>query len=156
VCRRLRRSEHLLHARHIYPACAEPADTRDPGPDLDAEVLAHIEESYGPSRDSLRALVRDDAALATRIVPDLPVILGQVVQAARTEMAVHLTDVVRRRTPLYLSDALDRSALTACASVLARELRWSRKELVTQIDEVETELAAFRGPLRADSRPVAA
>jgi glycerol-3-phosphate dehydrogenase len=156
VCKRLLRSEHLQSARRLCPPCAEAADRRGPDPDLDPEACAHLEESYGPSRDSLLALVGDDAALTARVVPDLPVIMGQVVHAARAEMAVRLTDVVRRRTPLYLSEALDRSALIACASLLARELRWSRREIATQIDAVEAEVAAFRGPLRADSRPVAA
>jgi glycerol-3-phosphate dehydrogenase len=82
--------------------------------------------------------------------------MGQVVHAARSEMAMCLSDVVRRRTPLYLSGALDRSALNACAAVLARELRWSRGEIGVQIDAVEAELAAFQGPLRAAVRPVAA
>jgi len=38
--------------------------------------------------------------------------MGQVLQAARAEMAMCLIDVIRRRTPLYLSAALDRSALS--------------------------------------------
>jgi glycerol-3-phosphate dehydrogenase len=102
------------------------------------------------------ALLAADPTLWTRIVPDLPVILAEIVHAARTEMAVRLSDVVRRRTPLYLSEALDRSALNACATVLARELHWSRREVGAQIDAVEVEIAAFRGPLRMQLRPVAA
>jgi glycerol-3-phosphate dehydrogenase len=84
-----------------------------------------------------------DAALAARVVPDLPVVLGQVAHAVREEMAVHLWDVVRRRTPLYLSRALDRSALSACASVMARELRWSPRKTAAEIAATEAELVAF-------------
>lgn len=97
-----------------------------------------------------------DPSLASRVVPDLPVIFGQVAHAACEEMAVRLWDVIRRRTPLYLSRALDRSALSACASVMARELRWSRRETAAEIDATEAALTAFRGPLRAAPRPVAA
>ncbi|HVS77859.1 MAG TPA: glycerol-3-phosphate dehydrogenase C-terminal domain-containing protein, partial [Steroidobacteraceae bacterium] len=75
---------------------------------------------------------------------------------ARAEMAVRLADVVMRRTPLYISCALDRQALTACAATLARELRWSTKETGAQVDEAARELAAFRGPLVCDLEPAAA
>jgi glycerol-3-phosphate dehydrogenase len=97
-----------------------------------------------------------DPALAARVVPDLPVVFGQIVHAARHEMAMRLRDVVRRRTPLYLSRVLDRSVLAACAAVMARELRWNRRETAAEIDAAEAEIAAFRGPLRADPRPAAA
>jgi len=83
----------------------------------------------------------------TRIVPDQPVLFAHVTHAVRHEMAMRLSDVIRRRTSLYLSRALDRSALAACASVMARELRWSRREISTEIEAAEAELAIFRGPL---------
>ena len=98
----------------------------------------------------------EDATLTAPVVPDLPVVMGQVLQAARAEMAMRLSDVIRRRTPLYLSAALDRSALSACAGVMARELRWSRREIGAQIEEAEADLEMFRGPLAADLRHVAA
>jgi hypothetical protein len=63
---------------------------------------------------------------------------------------------VRRRIPLYLSAALDRSVLASCAAVMARELRWNRREVAAEIDAAATELANFRGPLQADPHPAAA
>jgi glycerol-3-phosphate dehydrogenase len=100
--------------------------------------------------------VAAEPVLAAQVVPDLPVILAQVAYAARAEMAVRLADVVLRRTQLYLSLALDRQALTACAAALARELRWSSKETGAQVDEATRQLAAFRGPLVCDLEPAAA
>jgi glycerol-3-phosphate dehydrogenase len=97
-----------------------------------------------------------DPTLATRIVPDLPFVFAHIVHAARHEMAMRLGDVVRRRIPLYLSAALDRSVLTSCAAVMARELRWNRREMAAEIEAAAAELATFRGPLRAEPHPVAA
>ena len=97
-----------------------------------------------------------DPSMAARIVPDLPVVLGQVVHAVRQEMAMRLSDVVRRRTPLYLSAALDCAVLASCAAAMTRELRWSRRDVAAEIEVAEAELAAFRGPFRADARPAAA
>lgn len=97
-----------------------------------------------------------DPALAAWIVPDLPVVVGQVVHAVRHEMAMRLSDVVRRRTPLYLSHALDSAVLASCAATMARELRWSRRDVAAEIEAAEAEIAAFRGPFWLDARPVAA
>jgi len=97
-----------------------------------------------------------DPTLAARIVPDLSLVFAQVVHAARHEMAMRLSDVVRRRIPLYLSAALDRSVLAACAAVMARELRWNRREIAAEVEAAAAELASFRGPLHADPHPVAA
>jgi len=97
-----------------------------------------------------------DPTLSARIVPDLPLVFAQIVHAARHEMAMRLSDVVRRRIPLYLSAALDRSVLASCAAVMARELRWNRREVAAEIDAAAAELANFRGPLQADPHPVAA
>jgi glycerol-3-phosphate dehydrogenase len=156
ACRCLgRSSDQPLH--RLWTSTAPYADRPlHGGLQLNPDVAAHLWESYGPERDAVLALLAADATLTTRIVPDLPVVLAEVVHAARTEMAVQLSDVVRRRTPLYLSEALDRSALNACASVLARELHWSRREIGLQIDAVEAEMAAFYGPLQRAVRPVAA
>jgi len=123
---------------------------------LDPAVLAHLEQCYGAAHRHVLALIATEPSLAARVVPDLPVVLAQVAYAARSEMAVRLTDVVLRRTQLYLSRALDRPALAACAATLAREMRWSTKETGAQLDEAARELAAFRGPLMYDLEPAAA
>ena len=125
-------------------------------PPLDRAVLAHLEQCYGAAHRYVLALIAAEPTLATRVVADLPVVLAQVAYAARAEMAVCLADVVMRRTPLYLSQALERQALSACAATLARELRWSTKETGAQLDETARRLAAFRGPLVCDLEPAAA
>ena len=100
--------------------------------------------------------VDTDPTLAGRIVPDLPLTFAHIAHATRHEMAMRLGDVVRRRTPLYLSAALDRSVLASCAAVMARELRWNRREVAAELEAAAAELATFRGPLQADPHPVAA
>jgi len=157
ACRRLGTEEEFgRRPRKLAPrASAIVAGPRDVPP-LDRAVLAHLEQCYGAAHRQVLALMAAEPTLATRVVPDQPVVLAQIAYAARAEMAVRLADVVMRRTPLYLSDALDRMALTACAATLARELRWSTKETGAQVDEAARQLAAFRGPLVCDLEPAAA
>jgi len=61
-------------------------------------------------------------------VHDLPVMKAEVLARTRVEMARHLTDVVRRRLPLYLSQALDVRALASCATLMQRELEWTKPD----------------------------
>ena len=126
-------------------ACRRLGRVEQPPPDKRKLDITHP----APTLDA-------DPALAARIVPDLPVVFGHILHAARHEMAMRLSDVVRRRTQLYLSLALDRAVLAACAAVMARELRWNRHDTALEIDAAAAEIAAFRGPLQADPRPVAA
>lgn len=157
VCRQLGVGDELVRRpRKLAPMTSAFFEGPHGIPPLDPAVAAHLEQCYGASHRHVLALMATEPALAAPVVADLPVVLAQVAYAARAEMAVRLSDVVMRRTPLYLSHALDRPALTACAATLARELRWSTKETGAQVDEATRELAAFRGPLVCDLEPAAA
>jgi glycerol-3-phosphate dehydrogenase len=157
ACEHLGVSDRVLRRpRKLAPMTSAFFEGPRGAPPLDRAVLAHLEQCYGAAHRHVLALIATEPTLATRVVPDLPVVLAQVAYAARAEMAVRLTDVVLRRTQLYLSRALDRSALAACAATLARELRWSTKETGAQLDEAARVLTAFRGPLMCDLEPAAA
>jgi glycerol-3-phosphate dehydrogenase len=99
---------------------------------------------YGGNAAAVLQLMAENPALSERVVPDLPVTQAQVVYATRTEMARHLWDVVRRRAPLYLSDELGERAIATCASLMQRELGWSRLETSRQIEATVAHLRAFR------------
>ena len=156
ACRRLGAGEQIEpRPRKLAPrASAFFAAPR--GFALDGAVRSHLEQCYGAAHRHVLALMDAEPGLAMRVVADLPVVLAQVAYAARAEMAVRLADVVLRRTSLYLSQALDRQALNACAAALARELRWSTKETGAQVDEAARQLMAFRGPPVCDLEPAAA
>ncbi|MDE2261025.1 MAG: FAD-dependent oxidoreductase [Gammaproteobacteria bacterium] len=157
ACRQLGAGEELSRRpRKLAPMASAIVAGPRGVPPLERAVLAHLQLCYGAAHRQVLALMAAEPSLAARVVPDLPVVLAQIAYAARAEMAVRLCDVVMRRTPIYLSAALDRPALTACAATLARELRWSTKETGAQVDEAARQLAAFRGPLACDLEPAAA
>ena len=121
-----------------------------------ARACRQLGRSLRPMRERVLDTTVPPVGDTARVVPDLPVVMGHIVHAVREEMAVHLWDVIRRRTPLYLSRSFDHSALASCAAVMARELRWNPRTVAAEIDLAEAELVAFRGPLWAASRPAAA
>src|SRR6185437_14161238 len=75
-------------------------------PPLDRPVMAQLEQCYGAAHRHVLALMAGEPSLCARVVPDMPVVLAQIAYAARAEMAVRLSDVVMRRTQLYLSQTL--------------------------------------------------
>ncbi|MDB6015415.1 MAG: glpD 2 [Gammaproteobacteria bacterium] len=154
ACRMLRKPEQPTRPRTLEEGGSPVRRTQGPEgmPELEPALLGHLEDIYGPSRSQVIVLLREDPRFGERVVPDMPVVIGQVVYAVRDEMALHLQDVVKRRLPLYLSNELDHAALLACATAMARELHWSRREMITEVEEVEAELAAVQQPwVRAGS-----
>jgi glycerol-3-phosphate dehydrogenase len=65
------------------------------------------------------------------------VIKAEVLHAIRKEMAVHLSDVVFRRTDLATGALPDRDVLRECGLLMAAELGWSEDRLEQEIDDVE-------------------
>jgi glycerol-3-phosphate dehydrogenase len=95
--------------------------------------------------------VRPDAGLATvcagfgaadpaPFVPDSSAGALQLERAARSEMALHLSDAVFRRTDLWLSRQLDRPLLERAARVMAGVLGWSEAEIEAEIESTQAEL----------------
>jgi glycerol-3-phosphate dehydrogenase len=58
------------------------------------------------------------------------------VHAVREEMAQKLTDVVFRRTGLGTVGHPGEDALSACASIMGRELGWNRERTGKELSDV--------------------
>jgi glycerol-3-phosphate dehydrogenase len=89
---------------------------------------------YGSDADGLRALMREEPALAEPLHPALPITGAQVVWAARHEMARTVDDALARRTrALCLNARAARAMAPAAARLLAAELgrdeAWQRAQL---------------------------
>jgi glycerol-3-phosphate dehydrogenase len=134
--------------RAIKKACEWMCVSAEPRADRPLKV-----EVRGIDAPAIIDLIEREPALGERVVPDIPIAKAQIVHAARSEMAVYLWDVVRRRVPLYLSDLLDARVLEMCAQLMARELGWNRAEIALQIEHSTGQLEEFRATaLRATAR----
>lgn len=93
---------------------------------------------YGSDAVELRALIERDPALSVRLHPDHEYVLGEVVWAAREEMARTVGDVLARRTRLLLLDAAGSiEAAPAVATCLAGELGRDDVWVAAQVQEYE-------------------
>ena len=111
--------------------------------DLEATPLAtdqraHLVEMYGGLASALAALVRDDGALAARLVEGLPVTAAEVVYACQAEQAVTLSDCLFLRTRLAIiePDGADHAVETTGA-LMARVLEWDAAEIRRQREAYE-------------------
>lgn len=88
------------------------------------EVLATADERQGEREELLR-----------RLTPETNVIGAQVVHAVRHEMALHLADVVFRRTGLGTLGHPGVPAITQAAELMRRELGWDETQYAREIAE---------------------
>src|SRR5207244_13474467 len=90
------------------PGGATPPDTvarallsRD-GHGLAAPVIDHLANRYGSRLAEILELVAADRSLGDPIIPSLPDLRAEVVEAVEREGALTLEDVLRRRTQIAL------------------------------------------------------
>lgn len=109
-----------------------------PAPDPTAPLAA-----YGSDASLLDALQRREPGLAQRLHPDRPATAGQVVWAARHEMARTVEDVLARRTRELILDARTSVEMAPrVAALLAEELG---RDAAWQRAQVEAYRALARG-----------
>jgi len=114
--------------------CSDVARCAPPGtPDRAFEPLAH---NYGTQYRDIFALGGEDPELA-QTVDESTTLRGEVIHAIRAEMAVHLSDIVFRRTDLGTGGHPGSVALRQVAQLAARELGWSDQTMLTELDDVE-------------------
>jgi glycerol-3-phosphate dehydrogenase len=125
-------ARHLGRGETPCGTAREPVWGGEAAPVRRGEALAALEPGaraelaldYGAHAAEVAALMAEDADLALPLAEGCPVLGCQVAFAARREMALHLTDVVLRRTMLGKAGPPPQGALERAAAIMARELGW--------------------------------
>lgn len=99
------------------------------------EAIEPLVRNHGTAHEKVVALVRNRPSLATTIGSST-VLHAEIVHAARQEMAVHLEDVVLRRTDLGTDRVPDRNALDECLDLMATELGWDSTRRRTELERL--------------------
>lgn len=89
---------------------------------LDSEAARSVALRHGRNVDRLHALLAAEPALAVRISAACPLVMAEVVHAARHEMAATVDDVLRRRVPIAILASTDSAAVAAATRLAEREL----------------------------------
>lgn len=118
---------------------------------LDEETTAHLLGRHGTGVHDVLALVAEHPALSDRVVPGVPYIAAEVVYATTHEGALHLDDVLTRRTRISI-ETRDRGAVAApiVAGLMSRPLGWDANQAAREVEHylarVEAELDSQRQP----------
>ena len=110
---------------------------------LDDPAARHLALAHGTGGHAVATLGDDDSTLRERVSPELPVLRAEIMHAVRKEMALTLTDVVVRRTPLGAAGHPGPTVAQTCARILGTELQWSTGRVS---DEIES-LRSFYDPI---------
>jgi glycerol-3-phosphate dehydrogenase len=117
---------------------------------LDTSTAAHLVSTYGADVDAVLALVGEDSLLREAIIPGHPEIWAEVVHAVRSELALTLEDVLRRRLHLFY-DAPDGGISIApeVARRMAAEegIGWGADEIAAEVDRYAAAVARARQAL---------
>jgi glycerol-3-phosphate dehydrogenase len=120
-------SELLADVKRTFPSSADP------------HVLDTIAHHHGSEHTALARLIAEDASLGG-VVHGTRTLAADVVNAARTEMAMTLSDVVFRRTGIGTGDIPSRPTVESAAAICGAELGWSAQRRQAEIDAVMNEL----------------
>jgi glycerol-3-phosphate dehydrogenase len=99
---------------------------------IDAECAKWLLHRHGVRVEQVLRMVEEAPQLAARIVPALPFIHADLLLCARDEMAVHLSDLLRRRMPLLILARLDALAVRHLAELVAPVLGWDEARVVQE------------------------
>ena len=117
--------------------------------ELPVTLVTHLLNRFGTMAHDVLALIAAEATLATFLPGTTDYVEAEVVYAATHEGAMHIEDVLDRRTRISLESA-DRGAAAApvVARILAKVLGWDQARVTAEVSNylamVEAELASQR------------
>ncbi len=95
----------------------------------------HLISRHGDRISEVLDLITADESLGTQIDPELPYLRAEVIHAVRFEAALHLEDVLTRRTRLSV-ETWDRGTNSALqvAQLMAGELGWDESQVRSEVE----------------------
>ncbi len=109
---------------------------------MDPERAAQLVDLYGALADGVADFCETgpDAPL-----PGVALSEAEVVRFVRVEQALHLADVLQRRSPLAIRGELTMDLITVTARVMAREIGWSEERMSDEIATFLHDLEMYHG-----------
>lgn len=99
---------------------------------LTEEQINRLLGQYGTEIDNIIEI--DNRSLVSKERSNLK---AEIIYATRSEMALHLDDVIMRRTGIGTTGVPSKDYLRACADIMANELDWSVSQVDQEVEFVE-------------------
>lgn len=104
---------------------------------VDAESAKWLARRHGTRIIDIFHNIEKEPGLAKRIVPSVPLILADLEFCARTEMIVHLDDLLRRRLPLLILTQLTTNDWHQIATRVASIMEWPEATINKEIENCQ-------------------
>lgn len=117
-----------------FAAWVQNATARALQSGVDAESALWLLRRHGKHALDIFSEMERKPELAARILPDLPLTLGDLLFCARHEMVMHLPDLLRRRMPLLILARLDASELQRIGKSVAPTMGWDEAALAHEME----------------------
>lgn len=101
---------------------------------IDAECTKWLLRRHGVRVEQVFRIVEETPQLAARIVSALPLIYADLLLCARDEMALHLTDLLRRRMPLLILAQLSAADVRHLAELVAPVMGWNEDMVAQEVE----------------------
>jgi glycerol-3-phosphate dehydrogenase len=126
-----------LPGGHVRDAALTVADARREYDSLvPPDTIPHLVGAYGSRYREVMEVARSRPEWCTRLADTSPVIGGELVWAARHEMAETLCDGVLRRTPLGALGYPGDQAAARAAEIMGAERRWTEERKRLELDSL--------------------
>lgn len=100
---------------------------------IDAQSSKWLLRRHGKRVIEILRDIENNPAWADRIVPAAPLIYADLLFCARTEMVVHLYDLLRHRMPLLILARLNEAELRGIAQRVAGLLEWDADRMESEV-----------------------
>jgi len=108
-------------------------------------IVRHLVYNYGTAYTDILDLAKENPSYAKPLEGHDEILKAEVIHGVREEMAIHLSDVVFRRTDLGPSGLPDDSTLADIAALMAAELGWNEKKIKEEIAATQKIYDPIRG-----------
>ncbi|MFT5113625.1 MAG: glycerol-3-phosphate dehydrogenase [Parasphingorhabdus sp.] len=96
----------------------------------------HLQERYGDDYWRVMLLINQQTEQNLWICQQPPLLLAEVTYCIQDEFALHLEDIIFRRTPMAAMGPLDPDVVACVANIMASELGWDASVLKSEIESV--------------------
>jgi glycerol-3-phosphate dehydrogenase len=105
--------------------------------DLTPATVTRLATTYGEGCGEIVRLAGERPELARPIIDGSPAIGAEIAHVIGREMAVHLTDILIRRTGLGAAGHPGSELISAAGAIAGREMHWSEDRVRSEIAAVE-------------------
>ena len=106
------------------------------GTPLDSSFVRRLIAAYGTNHEAVSRLLMESSDLASPLGRQCAVTRAEILYSVRSEMALHLTDALLRRTAAGAGGHPGTDAVQAAADVMANELSWTPAQTAREIEDM--------------------